>query len=324
MRCLVTGVAGFVGSHLAERLLAEGHDVCGVDAFIDYYPRFMKEKNLSGLRSWPKFTFVEGNLLELDLPSLLDGVEWVFHQAAQAGVRASWGREFTRYADCNVLATQRLLEELLHSPTLKRFVYASSSSVYGNTTALPIHETTLTLPVSPYGVTKLAAEHLCSLYYQNFGIPTVSLRYFTVYGPRQRPDMAFHKFCKAAQEGRDIHVFGDGLQTRDFTYISDIVQANLQAARSPQAAGEVLNIAGGSRVTVRHVLDLLQEINGSPIHVTYEEKQHGDVEHTYADTTRAQKILGYHPQVALREGLHREFDYIASLYKNTTESIQVA
>src|SRR5581483_8871912 len=226
MRCLVTGVAGFVGSHLAERLLADGHVVCGIDAFIDYYPRSIKEKSLEGPRSWQRFTFVEGNLLDIALPPVLDGVDWVFHQAAQAGVRASWGKEFTRYVDCNVLATQRLLEALMHSKSLQRFVYASSSSVYGDTTTFPVKETTLTHPVSPYGVTKLAAEHLCSLYHRNFGIPTVSLRYFTVYGPRQRPDMAFHRFCKAVLDRRSIRVFGDGLQTRDFTYVSDVVEAN--------------------------------------------------------------------------------------------------
>src|SRR5260370_15991573 len=197
MRCLVTGVAGFVGSHLAERLLADGHDVCGMDAFIDYYPRQIKEKNLEGPRSWKRFTFTEGDLLDINLPPLLDGVDWIFHQAAQAGVRASWGQEFSRYVDCNVLATQRLLEAILHAESVQRFVYASSSSVYGDTTALPVTESVTPHPVSPYGVTKLAAEHLCTLYQRNFGVPTVSLRYFTVYGPRQRPDMAFHRFCKA-------------------------------------------------------------------------------------------------------------------------------
>ena len=323
MRCLVTGVAGFVGSHLAERLLADGHEVYGIDAFIDYYPRSIKEKSLEGPRSWQRFTFVEGNLLDIALPPVLDGVDWVFHQAAQAGVRASWGKEFTRYVDCNVLATQRLLEALMHSKSLQRFVYASSSSVYGDTTTFPVKETTLTHPVSPYGVTKLAAEHLCSLYHRNFGIPTVSLRYFTVYGPRQRPDMAFHRFCKAVLDRRSIRVFGDGLQTRDFTYVSDVVEANIQAAYSPSAAGEVMNIAGGSRVTVREVLTLLQEVSSLPVRVSFEEKQYGDVEHTYADTAHARQIIGYNPRVSLREGLEREFAYIASL-TSEADSVQVA
>ena len=211
MRCLVTGVAGFIGSHLAERLLADGHEVCGIDAFIDYYPRSLKERNLEGARAWKNFTFVEGNLLDVNLSPLLEGVEWVFHQAAQAGVRASWGHEFAHYVDCNILATQRLLESAMRVKTLRRFIYASSSSVYGEATALPVREeSNMPQPVSPYGVTKLAAEHLCTLYHRNFGVPTVSLRYFTVYGPRQRPDMAFHRFCKAIVEQQPVRIFGDG------------------------------------------------------------------------------------------------------------------
>src|SRR2546430_5937255 len=181
MRCLITGVAGFVGSHLADRLLTEGHEVCGIDAFIDYYPRFFKERNLEVSRSWDRFTFVEGDLLDLHLPPLLEGVDWIFHQAAQAGVRASWGQEFSQYVARNVLATQRLLEATLQVKSVQRFIYASSSSVYGDTTLLPVVESITPHPVSPYGVTKLAAEHLCSLYHHNFGVPTVSLRYFTVY-----------------------------------------------------------------------------------------------------------------------------------------------
>jgi UDP-glucose 4-epimerase len=314
MRCLVTGVAGFVGSHLSERLLAEGHEVCGIDAFIDYYPRSIKEKNLEGPRSWKNFTFIEGDLLNVDLPALVDGVDWIFHQAAQAGVRASWGQEFSRYVDCNVLATQRLLETVVNAKTLRRFVYASSSSVYGDTTALPVTESVLTRPVSPYGVTKLAAEHLCTLYYRNFGVPTASLRYFTVYGPRQRPDMAFHRFCKAVLEHQPLHIYGDGHQTRDFTYISDVVEANIRAAKSELAVGEVMNIAGGSRVSLYDVLQLLQEISGNPIHTTFDAKQHGDVRDTFGDTTLAKRVMEYNPQVSLREGLAKEFAYITSLY----------
>jgi UDP-glucose 4-epimerase len=312
MRCVVTGVAGFVGSHLAERLLADGHEVCGIDAFIDYYPRAIKERNLEGPRSWGNFTFVEGNLLDLPLATLLEGANVIFHQAAQAGVRASWGHEFALYVDCNVLATQRLLEAAMKVETLQRFVYASSSSVYGDTNILPVREDVTPHPLSPYGVTKLAAEHLCSLYYQNFGVPTVSLRYFTVYGPRQRPDMAFHRFCKAAATHQPIHVYSDGLQTRDFTYISDIIEANMCAATVDTAVGEVVNIAGGSRVTVHHVLQLLQEISENSVNVVFDPKQHGDVRDTFADTTRAEQVLGYRPQVTLRQGLIDEFAYIVA------------
>jgi UDP-glucose 4-epimerase len=315
MRCLVTGVAGFIGSHMAERLLADGHDVCGIDAFIDYYPRQIKEKNLEGPRSWSSFTFVEDDLLRVHLPPLLEGVDWIFHQAAQAGVRASWGQEFSRYVDCNVLATQRLLEAVQHVKSVKRFVYASSSSIYGDTNVLPVTETVTPQPVSPYGVTKLAGEHLCALYHRNFGVPTVSLRYFTVYGPRQRPDMAFHRFCKAIIEHQPIHIYDDGEQTRDFTYVSDVVEANVRAATAEAAVGEVLNIAGGSRVTIRQVIQLLQEITGSPCSTTFDKKQHGDVRHTFANTARAEQVIGYRPLVTLREGLAYEFEYIVSLYE---------
>lgn len=316
MRCLITGVAGFIGSHLAERLLADGHEVCGVDAFIDYYDRSLKERNLQGPRSWQHFTFVEGDLATLDLRPLVDGVDWVFHQAAQAGVRASWGVEFQRYTECNVLSTQRLLETVLQAGNVKRFVYASSSSVYGNTELLPIVEDAPLRPYSPYGVTKLAAEHLCSLYHHNFGVPTVSLRYFTVYGPRQRPDMAFHRFCKAILQRDALCVFDDGSQTRDFTYISDAIEANIRAATREEAVGQIVNIAGGSRVTLHHVVDLLREISELPIRVEFAPRQHGDVRHTFADTQRARQVLDYRPCVSLREGLSREFEFMQTLYQN--------
>lgn len=320
MRCLVTGVAGFVGSHLAERLLADGHEVYGIDAFIDYYPRRMKERNLEGSRSWGRFTFVEGDLLELDLPPLLEGVAWIFHQAAQAGVRTSWGREFSRYVDCNVLATQRLLEAALQVKSLRRFVYASSSSVYGDVTTLPVNESVTPHPFSPYGVTKLAAEHLCALYHRNFGVPTVSLRYFTVYGPRQRPDMAFHRFCKAIIEREPIHIYGDGQQTRDFSYISDVVEANIGAATADTATGVVMNIAGGSRVTMQQVIQLLREISGSPLVVDFGERQYGDVRDTFADIALAERAIGYHPRISLGEGLANEFEYLSSLYGSLQRS----
>jgi nucleoside-diphosphate-sugar epimerase len=315
MRCLVTGVAGFVGSHLAERLLTDGHEVCGIDAFIDYYPRCMKESNLEGPRSWRHFTFIEGDLLKADLPPLLEGVDWIFHQAAQAGVRNSWGQEFSCYVDCNVSATQRLLEATLQTKGLRRFIYASSSSVYGETTILPVTESVPPHPCSPYGVTKLAGEHLCALYQRNFGIPAVSLRYFTVYGTRQRPDMAFHRFCKAIIERKPICVYGDGQQTRDFTYISDVVEANISAAAADTATGEVMNIAGGARVTMHHVIQLLREISGSPFRVDFVEKQPGDVHDTFADTTLAERVIRYHPRISLREGLAKEFEYALALYE---------
>lgn len=314
MHCLVTGVAGFVGSHIAERLLADGHQVCGIDAFIDYYDRSIKEQNLERPRCWQAFSFVEGNLVTMPLLPLLEGVDWIFHQAAQAGVRASWGEEFARYVECNILATQRILEAALRMGNIKRFVNASSSSVYGDTSQLPIREDAPLHPVSPYGVTKLAAENLCTLYYRNFEVPTVSLRYFTVYGPRQRPDMAFHRFCKALLRDEPIRVYGDGYQTRDFTYIGDIVEANLRAATSEAAVGQVMNIAGGSRVTLHDVVDLLRQISGMPVKVMFETRQHGDVHHTFADTQRAQQLIDYSPRVSLQDGLTWEFNYVQSKY----------
>lgn len=314
MRCLVTGVAGFVGSHLAERLIADGHEVLGVDCFVDYYPRAHKEANLRGLLAAPGFRFVEGDLNALPLDEILAGRQWVFHQAAQAGVRASWGTSFDGYISANIAATQRLLEATLGASALERFVYASSSSVYGDAPELPATESTLTRPVSPYGVTKLAAEHLCSLYWRNYRVPTVSLRYFTVYGPRQRPDMAFHRFGKALLTGERLTVYGDATQTRDFTYISDIVEANVRAAAAPEAAGHVFNIAGGSRVGLRQVIETMATLSGRDAHIEYEETARGDVRDTYGDITLARRLLGYAPTVALREGLAAELDYLRALY----------
>ncbi|HEX9036466.1 MAG TPA: NAD-dependent epimerase/dehydratase family protein [Ktedonobacterales bacterium] len=320
MRCLVTGVGGFVGSHLAERLIADGHDVIGVDAFLDYYHRSLKMANLRAVSTSERFQLIEGDLNELPLDSLLDGCDWVFHQAAQAGVRASWGTSFGVYVRANIDATQRLLEAMVRARHVRRFVYASSSSVYGDAPELPVTEQTLTRPVSPYGVTKLAAEHLCSLYWRNYRIPTVSLRYFTVYGPRQRPDMAFHRFCKAVASGQPITVYGDATQTRDFTYVSDVVEANIQAAEVRGAEGQIFNIAGGSRVALADVIATLEEVAGRSAIIEYEQTARGDVRDTFADTTRAREQLGYAPHVSLRDGLAQEYAYITKLYEQASLS----
>jgi nucleoside-diphosphate-sugar epimerase len=306
MRCVVTGVAGFIGSHLAERLVADGHDVVGIDRYTDYYPRATKENNVARLRQSSRFELIEDDLTTMDLRPVLEGASVVFHQAAQPGVRASWGSTFTSYVSDNVLATQRLLEAAKASGT-RKVVAASSSSVYGQTDDLPMRETSLPRPYSPYGVTKLAAEHLCELYRTNFGVPTVSLRYFTVYGPRQRPDMGFHRFIGAVLRDRPIRVFGDGKQTRDFTFVADAVEANLLSANDDKVG--VFNIGGGSRATLLEVLATLGEVAGRPVRIEHQGDEPGDVRHTWADTTRARQVLGFSPGRALRDGLAAQFDW---------------
>jgi UDP-glucuronate 4-epimerase len=309
MKALVTGAAGFVGSHVSEALLAQGADVVGVDCFTDYYSRDLKERNLAGLRTHPKFTFHEAALQHTDAGALMDGVSQVYHLAAQAGVRKSWGADFRTYIDHNIDATQRLLEAAKGKPDLHRFVYASSSSVYGDVAPIPMREDAYLQPLSPYGVTKLAAEHLCHLYFANYGVPTVSLRFFTVYGPRQRPDMAFNRFIRAAFGQSPITLYGDGEQTRDFTFIADIVAANL-AAGDRGRPGAVYNIGGGSRVSVTEVLALVAELTGRTLDIRREETQKGDMRDTFADTSRARADLGFRPGWTLRDGLAAEVEWL--------------
>jgi nucleoside-diphosphate-sugar epimerase len=315
---LVTGAAGFIGSHLSERLVADGWHVVGVDSFEDYYPRSYKERNLAGLMADERFSLQEANLLALrelesdgaqTLRSLVRDAD-VFHMAAQAGVRASWGSDFHVYTDNNVLATQLLLE-LAKSEGVNRFVYASTSSVYGDTDVLPMREDAVCRPFSPYGVSKLAGEHLCRLYWRNFGVPTVAVRFFTVYGPRQRPDMGFHRFIRMMLEGRPIPVFGDGSQTRDFTYFGDIVAGLIAAAGSP--AGEVFNLGGGSRVSLLQALDVLGGVLGCTPSLDVREKQAGDVRDTWASLDHAREVLDYRPCVALPEGMAAEVEWMRAL-----------
>ncbi len=308
MKCFVSGTAGFIGSHLSEFLIEKGWQVVGIDNLMDYYPKSIKEANIADLRRNQNFEFVEASLLGVDLEELLQGVEVVFHQAAQAGVRASWGQNFKVYSDNNILATQMLLEACRKSP-VKKFIYASSSSVYGDTTELPMRESSLPCPVSPYGVSKLAAEHLCRLYYKNFGVPTVSLRYFTVYGARQRPDMAFHRFLRWAMEGKPIAVYGDGEQSRDFTHVDDIVEANWLAGQNG-LPGEVFNIGGGSCMTLNEVIPIIQGIVGQAIEVRHEGTKKGDVRHTLANMAKARVELGYEPKMPIAEGLRDEYEWI--------------
>jgi len=308
MRALVTGVAGFIGSHLAQRLLDAGHEVVGVDCFTDYYARPVKERNLRGVAAHPRFRFAEADLCAADLPPLLDGVQAVFHQAGQPGVTGSWGARFQEYTRNNILATQRLLEAAKGRP-LEKFVFASSSSIYGDVRRYPTAEGTLPRPRSPYGVTKLAAEHLCQLYHRNHDVPVVALRYFTAYGPGQRPDMAFHRFIEGILAGRELSIYGDGEQTRDFTYVQDIVEANLLAAARP-AQGVSLNIGGGTTTSVNGVLRLLETLCGKKALVRYLPTRPGEVGRTLADISRAKRLLGYAPSVTLEEGLARQVAWI--------------
>jgi len=308
---LVTGAAGFIGSHLCERLLGAGVSVTGVDCFTDYYDPALKRRNLERAASTPGFALLELELGRDDLARLPD-VAVVFHQAAQAGVRASWGAEFAGYVHHNVLATQRLLERY-RDAKLERFVYASSSSVYGDAERYPTPETVLPRPFSPYGVTKLAGEHLVLLYGRNFGLPVSALRYFTVYGPRQRPDMAFHKFCRALLRGEPIPVYGDGKQSRDFTYIDDAIEANLRAWHKSAAQG-VYNVGGGSQVELLEAIRILESALGAKADLRFEPRPPGDPMRTRADATHIAADLGFAPATPIEKGLAAEAQWARELY----------
>jgi UDP-glucose 4-epimerase len=311
MKAVVTGAAGFIGSHLCERLLADGAKVVGLDCFTDYYPRRFKDANVAPFGAHPRFALVEARIQDADLPRLLDGATHVFHLAAQAGVRKSWGTDFRCYTEHNVEATQVLLEACA-KVKLERLVYASSSSVYGDAAPIPMREDQRVQPVSPYGVTKLAAEHLCHLYHVNLGVPAVSVRYFTVYGPRQRPDMGFHRFIKAALTSDAIHLYGDGAQTRDFTFVEDAVAATISAG-ARGIPGRVYNIGGGSRVSVNEVLALIGRLVGRPLDIRHEATQKGDMRDTFADTSLARRELAYAPSIGLEEGLAAELRWLSAM-----------
>lgn len=299
MRTLVTGAAGFIGSHLCEHLLACGDEVVGVDSLTDYYDPRRKERNLTHLLGRERFTFRRGDLLALPLADLFAGTDVVYHLAGQPGVRASWGEQFAAYLERNVQVTQRVLEAA-RGTRLHKLVYASSSSVYGDAEAYPTAETVRPRPVSPYGVTKLAAEHLCELYRTCFSVPTVSLRLFSVYGPRQRPDMAFARLIPAAFTGEPFPLHGDGEQTRDFTYVLDVVTAMRQAALLSWTG--VANVGGGQQVTMNQVIATVSAL-AAPVRLLRLPEQDGDVRHTAADTTLARRSFGYRPNVGIQEGL---------------------
>jgi len=311
MKCLVTGCAGFIGSTLTDALLARGDRVRGVDSFTDYYDPARKHDHLRNAAVNEHFELIEADLTDADLGSLLDDIDVVFHLAGQPGVRVSWSDGFPLYVSRNVLATQRLLEAA-RAADLSRVVYASSSSIYGNAASYPVLETDLPRPHSPYGVTKLAAEHLCSLYAENWGLPAVSLRYFSVYGPRQRPDMGFSRFLAAIDSGRPIPIYGTGDQVRDFTYVGDVVAATIAAATAPLDPGTVCNVAGGAEVSVNELIPLLAEVTGREIAILHEPPQPGDVDRTGGSIDLARSLLSWEPVVALPEGLTAQYAELKS------------
>jgi nucleoside-diphosphate-sugar epimerase len=306
-RVLVTGCAGFLGSHLSERLVEQGRAVLGVDCFSPYYSRTTKERNLERLRDEPRFALVELDLASAALDGLLDGVDTVFHLAAQAGVRGSFGASFEIYARNNILATQRLLEAAANASPIA-FVYASSSSVYGNASIYPTTERSSREPVSPYGMTKVATEELAAVYLRCFGVPVIGLRYFTAYGPRQRPDMAFSKFFRCALSGRPLPINGDGRQVRDFTYVDDVVAGTLAAAELGQP-GSVYNIGGGSPVRLLDAIRWIGELTGRDVELDRRPAPVGEARRTGCDGALARRELGFMPQTGLFEGLVAQLDW---------------
>jgi UDP-glucuronate 4-epimerase len=299
-RYLLTGAAGFIGSHLASSLLDQGHDVIGADSFTDYYARGVKEANLRPLGAAPRFSFVDADLSSADLAPLVDGVDGVFHLAAQPGVRGSWGDSFAVYVRDNLVATQRLFEATARARV--RIVFASSSSVYGNAEAYPTAEDVRPRPISPYGVTKLSCEHLAGAYTDSLALDVVALRYFTVYGPRQRPDMAFTRLTRAVVRGEEFHVYGTGEQSRDFTYVADAVAAT-QAAMERARSGAIYNVGGGAEASLRDVIELCERLTGRPAKIVYDASMPGDVRRTAADTSRIRSELGWAPRTRLEDGI---------------------
>ncbi|CAM3564213.1 NAD-dependent epimerase/dehydratase family protein [Marinicrinis lubricantis] len=305
MNILVTGCAGFIGSHLCERLLREGHTVYGLDALVpSSTPQHIRERNLNGVLNHPRFQWIQQDVLTVDWSQLLTKVDIVYHLAGMPGVRSSWGKDFKPYVTHNIEATQQLLEGCRRYP-VKRFIYASTSSVYGEKTGR-VDETALTEPLSPYGITKLTGEHLCRVYAAAYDIPAVVLRFFTVYGPRQRPDMAFNRFIHHMAQQTPIPVFGDGTQSRDFTYIDDCIDAVAAATHADGIIGETINIGGKERATVLECISILEEIFGIQAVLQFTGNTRGEPKHTWADISKARALLNYEPKVTLQEGLRME------------------
>jgi UDP-glucose 4-epimerase len=324
MKILVTGAAGFIGSHVVARLLKDGHEVTGVDNFDVYYSRSQKEKNLMSVLLNPQFKLVEDNLTDMALVKVVKGTEAIVHLAGQPGVRGSWGSSFNRYIANNIQVTQKLLEESKGNK-LKRFVYASSSSVYGDIppkegeSIAVLNEGMHCRPRSPYGVTKLAAENLVQLYHQEYKMPTVSLRFFSVYGPGQRPDMAFNRFCHSILHDAALTIYGDGNQVRDFTFVEDVVEVVAASVTHEPAVGQVVNVGGGSPCTLLEAVGILEGISGKASPKTFLERQKGDVFSTRADTARLEQVFGFKPKVSLKEGLARQWEWMEKFVHSEDE-----
>ncbi len=313
MNILVTGAAGFIGSHLCERLLLdENNIVFGIDGLIDLTLVQFKQRNLTSLINHPRFSFKNENLLTNNLEQTISNIDVIYHLAAIPGVRSSWGSDFNSYVINNIQVTQRLLEACRNKP-IKKFIYISTSSVYGEKIG-KVAEGSLTTPLSPYGVTKLTGEYLCKVYEKNFNVPIIILRYFTIYGPRQRSDMAFHRFIKQVLLNKPLTIFGTGKQTRDFTYISDCVEATSNILYKDHLIGETINIGGKERASILEVIAIIEEIVGTKVKLQFIEKPHGEPLHTWADISKAERLLQYQPIVHLKQGIKHEFDDLKKIY----------
>lgn len=313
MKILVTGAAGFIGSHLCEKLLTDNkNEVIGIDTFIGPTPGFLKNINLANLVGHPRFKLFQVDLLTADLEKMLEGIDVIYHLAGMPGVRSSWGKDFGPYVSNNIVATQRLLEASKNKP-IDKFIYASTSSVYGET-AGKVAENAFLSPLSPYGITKLTGEHLCNVYHISFNIPIVTIRFFTVYGPRQRPDMAFHRFIAHILKGEPLTIFGDGTQSRDFTYVSDCVEGTAAVIYKDNVIGEIINIGGKERASVNDVIMIMEKLTGKKAAIVFLPKISGEPKHTWADISNARKLLDYDPKISLQEGLAKEIEYIRTVY----------
>ncbi len=310
MKIIITGCAGFIGSHLTEFLLSKNYDIIGIDAFLDNYDINQKKNNIKEFID--KITFYDKNILDIDLSSIIpENEEFViYHLAALPGVRTSWGKRFEDYTKNNILATQYLLESVKDRKNLKRFIYASSSSIYGNALKYPTSEDTIPNPISPYGLTKLSGEYLVKLYNENYAVPYTIFRFFTVYGPRQRSDMAFHIFMKAILNNQPITVLGDGRQTRDFTYVEDIITPLYLSMENENAVNTVFNIGGGHRIDLMSVVEMIFDITGKKVPIEYKERSRGDVKDTSADVSLLMEKLNYKPKWELKDGLRKEWEWI--------------